>query len=162
MAKFIYMSRDGIEKLTNELKRLLDVELPLVSQKIATARGYGDIAENAEYDVAREEMDHLQRRIARLQDTLSRAQLFDPQGLNPEEVTLLSTVQLQDLKKKKKVTYTLVSAEEVDVEAMRISIQSPIGRALVGKKAGDRVTVEVPAGVLDFKILSVTQGSERI
>ncbi|HEX7345075.1 MAG TPA: transcription elongation factor GreA [bacterium] len=161
MAKFIYMSRDGIEKLSNELKRLLDVELPLVSQKIATARGYGDIAENAEYDVAREEMDHLQRRIARLQDTLSRAQLFDPQGLNPEEVTLLSTVQLQDLKKKKKITYTLVSAEEVDVEAMRISIQSPIGRALVGKKAGDRVTVEVPAGVLDFKILSVTQGSER-
>jgi transcription elongation factor GreA len=162
MAKFIYMSRDGIDKLTNELKRLLDVELPLVSQKIATARGYGDIAENAEYDVAREEMDHLQRRIARLQDTLSRAQLFDPQGLNPEVVTLLSTVQLQDLKKKKKVTYTLVSAEEVDVEAMRISIQSPIGRALVGKKAGDRITVEVPAGVLDFKILSVTQGSERI
>lgn len=161
MAKFIYMSRDGIDKLTNELRRLLDVELPLVSQKIATARGYGDIAENAEYDVAREEMDHLQRRIARLQDTLSRAQLFDPQGLNPEEVTLLSTVQLQDLKKKKKVTYTLVSAEEVDVEAMRISIQSPIGRALVGKKAGDRVTVEVPAGVLDFKILSVTQGSEQ-
>ena len=157
MAKFIYMSRDGIDKLRRELKRMLDVELPLVSQKIATAREYGDIAENAEYDVAREEMDHLQRRIARLQDTLSRAQLFDPKGLNPEEVTLLSTVQLQDLKKKKKVTYTLVSPEEVDVEAMRISVQSPIGRALVGKKAGDKVSVEVPAGTLEFKVLSVSR-----
>jgi transcription elongation factor GreA len=157
MAKFIYMSRDGIDKLRRELKRLLDVELPLVSQKIATAREYGDIAENAEYDVAREEMDHLQRRIVRLQDTLSRAQLFDPKGLNPEEVTLLSTVELQDLKKKKKVTYTLVSAEEVDVESMRISVQSPIGRALVGKKAGDKVSVEVPAGTLEFKILSVSR-----
>jgi len=157
MAKFIYMSRDGIDKLRSELKRLLDVELPQVSQKIATAREYGDIAENAEYEVAREEMDHLQRRIGRLQDTLSRAQLFDPKGLNPEEVTLLSTVQLQDLKKKKKVTYTLVSPEEVDVESMRISVQSPIGRALIGKKAGDKVNVEVPAGTLEFKILAVSR-----
>jgi len=151
------MSRDGIDKLRSELKRLLDVELPQVSQKIATAREYGDIAENAEYEVAREEMDHLQRRIGRLQDTLSRAQLFDPKGLNPEEVTLLSTVQLQDLKKKKKVTYTLVSPEEVDVESMRISVQSPIGRALIGKKAGDKVNVEVPAGTLEFKILAVSR-----
>jgi transcription elongation factor GreA len=157
MAKFIYMSREGIEKLAGELKRLLDVELPIVSQKIATAREYGDIAENAEYDVAREEMDHLQRRIARVQDTLSRAQLFDPKGLDPGEVTLLSTVQLQDLKKKKKVTYTLVSPEEVDVELQRISVQSPVGRALIGKKAGDKVVVEVPAGTLEFKVLSVTR-----
>jgi len=158
MAKFIYMSREGIEKLRNELKRLLDVELPLLSQKVATARDYGDIAENAEYEVAREEMDHLQRRIARLQDALSRAQLFDRKGLDPEEVTLLSTVQLQDLRKKKKITYTLVSPEEVDVDLQRISVQSPVGRALIGKKAGDKITVEVPAGTLEFKIISVKQG----
>ncbi|RJP78628.1 MAG: transcription elongation factor GreA [Candidatus Zixiibacteriota bacterium] len=155
MAKFIYMSREGIDKLRNELRRLVEVEQPLLSQKMATAREYGDIAENAEYDVAREEMDHLQRRIARLQETLSRAQLFDPTGLNPEEVTLLSTVELQDLKKPRKVTYTLVSPEEVDVDKHRISVQSPVGQALIGKKAGDKVTVEVPAGVLEFHIISV-------
>lgn len=155
MGKFIYMSREGINKLRNELKRLLEVEQPQLSQKLATAREYGDIAENAEYDVAREEMDHLQRRIARLQETLSRAQLFDAKGLDPDEVTLLSTVELQDLKKKRTVTYTLVSAEEVNVDLNRISVQSPVGQALIGKKAGDKVTVEVPAGILEFKIISV-------
>lgn len=155
MSKFIYMSREGIEKVKKELKHLLEVEQPQLSQKMATAREYGDIAENAEYDVAREEMDHLLRRIARLQDTLSRAQIFDPKGLNPEEITLLSTVQLQDLKKKRKITYTLVSPEEVDIDQNRISVQSPVAQALIGKKAGDIIQVEVPAGTLEFKILSV-------
>jgi transcription elongation factor GreA len=155
MGKFIYMSREGIEKLRAELKRLFEVEQPLLSQKLATAREYGDISENAEYDVAREEMDHLQRRMARLQETLSRAQLFDAKGLDPDEISLLSTVELQDLKKKRSVTYTLVSPEEVDVDQNRISVQSPVGQALIGKKAGDKVTVEVPAGILEFKILSV-------
>jgi transcription elongation factor GreA len=155
MSKFIYMSREGIEKLRNELKRLIEVEQPQQSQRLATAREYGDISENAEYDVAREEMDHLLRRIARLQDTLSRAQLFDSKGLDPDEITLLSTVELQDLKKRRSVTYTLVSAEEVNVDLNRISVQSPVGQALIGKKAGDKVTVEVPAGVLEFKVISV-------
>jgi transcription elongation factor GreA len=155
MGKFIYMSREGIEKLRNELKRLIEVEQPQLSQKLATAREYGDISENAEYDVAREEMDHLLRRIARLQDTLSRAQLFDSKGLDPDEITLLSTVELQDLKKRRTITYTLVSAEEVNVDLNRISVQSPVGQALIGKKAGEKVTVEVPAGVLEFKVISV-------
>jgi transcription elongation factor GreA len=155
MGKFIYMSREGIEKLRSELKRLIEVEQPQQSQRLATAREYGDISENAEYDVAREEMDHLQRRIGRLQDTLSRAQLFNAKGLDPEEITLLSTVELQDLKKKRTVTYTLVSAEEVNVDLNRISVQSPVGQALIGKRAGEKVTVEVPAGILEFKVLSV-------
>jgi transcription elongation factor GreA len=155
MGKFIYMSREGIDKLRNELRRLIEVEQPLQSQKLATAREYGDISENAEYDVAREEMEYLQRRIARLQETLSRAQLFDAKGLDPDEVTLLSTVELQDLKKKRTVTYTLVSAEEVNVDLNRISVQSPVGQSLIGKKAGEKVTVEVPAGILEFKIISV-------
>jgi transcription elongation factor GreA len=155
MGKFIYMSREGIEKLRTELKRLIEVEQPAQSQRLATAREYGDISENAEYDVAREEMDHLQRRIGRLQDTLSRAQLFDAKGLDPDEITLLSTVELQDLKKRRTVTYTLVSAEEVNVDLNRISVQSPVGQALIGKKAGEKITVEVPAGILEFKVLSV-------
>lgn len=157
MSKFIYMSREGIDKIRNELKRLLEVEQPSLSKKMAAAREYGDVAENAEYDVAKEEMNHLQRRIARLQDTLSRAQIFDPKGLDPDSITLLSTVKLMDLKKKKKVTYTLVSPEEVDVDRNCISVQSPVGQALIGKKAGEKVSVEVPAGTLEFKILSVSR-----
>ena len=155
MSKFIYMSREGIEKVKNELKRLLEVEQPRLSKKLALAREHGDLAENAEYDAAREEMEHAQRRIARLEDTLSRAQIFDPKGIDPGEITLLSTVELKDLKKNKKIIYTLVSAEEVDVEKQRISVESPVGRALIRKMAGDIVSIEVPAGQLEYKILSV-------
>lgn len=149
------MSREGIEKIKSELKHLLEVVQPRLSRKLAAAREYGDLAENAEYDAAREEMEHAQRRIVRLQETLARAQIFDPKGINPEEITLLSTIELKDLKRKKKITYTLVSAEEVDVEKQRISIESPVGRALIGKKAGDKVVIDVPAGQLEYQILSV-------
>lgn len=157
MSKFIYMSREGIEKVKSELKYLLEVEQPRQSKKMASARGYGDLAENAEYDAAREEMDHLQRRIVRLQEILARAQIFDRQGLDPDEISLLSTVELMDLKKNRKITYTLVSAEEVDVDQQRISVESPVGRALIGRKAGDVLSIEVPVGVLEYKILSVRQ-----
>ena len=157
MGKFIYMSREGIEKIKKELKHLLEVEQPRLSQKMEHARGYGDLAENAEFEAAREEMDHLQRRIARLQEILARAQIFDRRGMHPDEISLLSTVELKDLKKKKKITYTLVSPEEVDVDQQRISVESPVGRALIGKKAGDVVSIEVPAGMLEYQILSVKQ-----
>lgn len=157
MGKFIYMSREGIDKIKKELKQLLDFEQPRLSKKLAAAREYGDLAENAEYDAAREEMEHTQRRINRLQDTLSRAQIFDPKGIAPDEVTLLATVTLHDLKTSKDITYTLVSAEEVDVDQQKISIESPVGRALVGKKKGDTVSIEVPVGTLEYKIVSVSR-----
>jgi transcription elongation factor GreA len=155
MSRFIYMSREGIEKIKSELKHLLEVEQPRLSGKLASAREYGDLAENAEYDAAKEEMDHLLRRIARAQDTLSRAQIFDPKGIDPEEITLLSTVELLDLKRDVTISYTLVSVEEADVENQRISVASPVGKALVGRKAGDTVSIQVPAGILEYKILSV-------
>ncbi|MBU0518343.1 transcription elongation factor GreA [bacterium] len=154
MSRFVYMSREGIEKLKTDLKRLIEVEQPKISEKLEIAREHGDLSENAEYDAAKEEMSMLQSRIIRLQDTLSRAQIFDPKGLEPDEISMLSTVELKDLKRKKNVTYTLVSAEETDIDNNRISVQSPVGKALIGKRVGDEVTVEVPAGILQFKILS--------
>lgn len=157
MGKFIYMSREGIEKVKSELKHLLEIVQPRLSKKLAAAREYGDLAENAEYDAAREEMEHIQRRINRLQDTLSRAQIFDPKGIAADEVTLLATVTLQDVKTDNEVTYTLVSPEEVDVDQQKISIESPVGRALVGRKTGDAVTIEVPVGTLEYKIISVSR-----
>ncbi|TKJ39079.1 transcription elongation factor GreA [candidate division LCP-89 bacterium B3_LCP] len=157
MGKFIYMSREGIDKVKRELKQLLKVEQPRISKKLASAREHGDLSENAEYDAAREEMEHMQRRIGRLQETLARAQIFDPKNIDPDEVTLLATVELQDLKKKKNITYKLVSAEEVDVERNMISIESPVGRALVGKRVDEIVTIKVPVGTLEYKILSVSR-----
>ena len=157
MGKFIYMSREGIEKVKTELKRLLEVEQPAVSQKISDARDHGDLSENAEYDAAKEEMYHLLARIARLQDILSRVQLFDPTGIDSDEITLLSTVKLLDLKHNKEITYTLVSQEEVDVEQNRISIQAPIGKGLIGKRAGDEVSIKVPVGIMNYRILSVSR-----
>jgi len=154
MSRFVYMSRDGIEKLKAELKRLIDIEQPKISEKLETAREHGDLSENAEYDAAKEEMNMLQNRIARMQDTLSRAQIFDPTGLHPDEVSMLSTVELKDLKRKKNVTYTLVSPEETDIDNNCISVQSPVAKALIGKRVGDEVTVDVPAGTLHFKIIS--------
>jgi transcription elongation factor GreA len=151
------MSREGIEKLKADLKNLLDVQQPKLSRKLESARSYGDLAENAEYDAAKEEMDHLQRKIARLEDTLSRAQIFDPTGIDPDEITLLSTVELLDLRRNKKITYTLVSGEEADVDQNRISVASPVGKSLIGKRAGEKVTIEVPAGILQYKVLSVTR-----
>ncbi len=151
------MSREGIDKLKAELKKLIEIEQPKLTAKLASAREHGDLSENAEYDAAKEEMDHLHRRLARLQDTLSRAQIFDPKGIDPDTVTLLSTVELEDLKRKRKITYTLVSVEEADVEQMRISIESPVGKGLIGKKAGDTVSIQVPAGLLEYKILTVNR-----
>lgn len=158
MSKFVYMSREGIEKLKKELKHLLDVEQPRLSNKLASAREYGDLTENAEYEAAKEEMNLLLNRITRLEETLSKAQIFDPKGIDPDEVTLLSTVELLDLKRDKKVSYTLVSPAEVDIEQQKISAKSPVGKALIGRRAGDELSIEVPAGVLKYKILSVTRG----
>ncbi len=149
------MSREGIEKLKSELKKLIEIEQPRLSNKLASAREHGDLSENAEYDAAKEEMHMLQNRLARLQGTLSRAQIFDPKGLDPEKITLLCTVELRDLKRDRVITYTLVSVEEADVDQMRISIESPVGKALIGKKAGDKVSIQVPAGTLEYEILSV-------
>ncbi|MCX6639862.1 MAG: transcription elongation factor GreA [bacterium] len=155
MSKFIYMSREGIDKVKNELKQLLDVQQPQLSKKMSHARDYGDLSENAEYDAIKEEMENLQRRIARLQGILSRAQIFDPVGIDPNEITLLSTVELKDLKKNRKITYTLVSPEEVNIDQNRISVESPVGKGLIGKKAGETVSIEVPVGIIEYEILSV-------
>lgn len=157
MSKFVYMSREGIEKLKKELQHLIKVEQPRLSNKLAAAREHGDLSENAEFDAAKEEMTMLQNRIVRLQDTLSRAQIFDPKGISSKEVTLLSTVELLDLKRGRKITYTLVSPEEVNIEEGKISAQSPVGKALIGKQAGAELAIEVPAGLLEYRILSVSR-----
>ncbi|MCB2206141.1 transcription elongation factor GreA [bacterium] len=127
-----------------------------IAEKISEARSHGDLSENAEYDAAKEEQGLFELRISKLEDLLSRARIIDKSDLPKDAVYILSDVTLEDLKKGGTVTYKLVSQEEADFEQNKISVSSPIGKALLKKKIGDIVKVVVPAGTLEYKILEVS------
>jgi transcription elongation factor GreA len=125
--------------------------------KISDARGHGDLSENAEYDAAKEEQQHLELKIAKLEQTLSRAKIIEARDLPNDKVYILSRVKLKDLKTNELHEYLLVSPEESKFEANKISVTSPIGKALLGKVKGDTVDITVPAGLLKYKILDITR-----
>ncbi|MCX7983480.1 MAG: transcription elongation factor GreA [Bacteroidetes bacterium] len=152
----VYLTRERLVELENELKELKTTGRAEIAQKIAEARGYGDLSENAEYDAAREAQQHLELRIAKLEEILSRAQIVDAHSLPNDKVYILSLVRLQDLKTNQIIEYRLVDPEESDFEKNKISITSPIGKGLMGKKVGDIVTIKVPAGTLQYKILEIS------
>jgi transcription elongation factor GreA len=154
---FVYLTREGKEKLDAELKELKTVKRPELVRAIAHARSLGDLSENAEYHAAKEAQVHLERRIAELEYQLSRARILDGNNLPHGEARLLSRVRLLDLKTKEEEEHTLVTAEEADFDNGKLSIKSPIGAALLGKKEGEVVEVKVPAGSLRYKILSITR-----
>jgi transcription elongation factor GreA len=154
---FVYLTREGKEKLDAELKELKTVKRPELVRAIAHARSLGDLSENAEYHAAKEAQVHLERRIAELEYQLSRARILDSNNLPHGEARLLSRVRLLDLKTKEEEEHTLVTAEEADFDNGKLSIKSPIGAALLGKKEGEVVEVKVPAGSLRYKILSITR-----
>ncbi len=149
------MTEAGLEKLKEELHELKFVKRPIVSEKIATAREHGDLKENAEYHAAREELSFLETKIMRLQDSIARARTIDENEIGTEEVSILNSVKVKDLKRNKEYTYTLVASEEADVKQNKISISSPVGKGLIGKKVGDVAEIEVPAGLLRYEILSI-------
>lgn len=152
----VYLSRERLVELENELKELKTTGRAEIAQKIAEARGYGDLSENAEYDAAREAQQHLELRIAKLEEILSRAQIVEAQSIPNDKVYILSLVRLQDLRTNQVIEYRLVDPEESDFEKNKISITSPIGKGLMGKKVGDVVTIKVPAGTLQYKILEIS------
>jgi len=152
---YIYLTKEGLEKLKQELHDIKFRKRPLVSQKVATAREHGDLKENAEYHAAREELSLLETRVLQLQDKIARSRIIDENQITTEEVSILNTVLVEDLKRKKQYEYTLVSAEEADVKQNRISITSPVGKGLLGRKEGDVAEIQVPAGLLQYKILSI-------
>jgi transcription elongation factor GreA len=153
----IYLTRERLVELEKELHDLKTNERKSVAQKIADARGHGDLTENAEYDAAREEQQHLERRIGRLEQTLSRAKIIDAKDLPNDKIYILSRVKLKDLKSNEEVEYLLVSPEESNFEANKISVTSPIGKALLGKTKGETVEIKVPVGMLKYKILDVNR-----
>ncbi len=154
---FVYLTREGKERLEAEFKELKSIKRPELVRAIAHARSLGDLSENAEYHAAKEAQVHLERRIAELEYQLSRARIIDGNNLPHGEARLLAKVRLLDLKSSEEEEHTLVTPEEADFDNGKLSIKSPIGAALLGKKEGEVVEVKVPAGVLRYKILSVTR-----
>jgi len=146
----------GAQLLKDELQRLKYVERPAVINAISEARAQGDLSENAEYDAAKERQSFIEGRIAELEGKLSAAQIIDPTLLDAEgRVVFASTVTLQDLESDENVTYQIVGDDEADLKVSKISISSPIARALIGKYAGDEVEVQAPAGVRSYEIIEV-------
>ncbi len=155
MPDYIYLSKEGYEKLKKELDELKQVKRPELSQKISEARDFGDLKENAEYHAAKEALSLLENKIAQLEQTLHRAKILKEEDIVKDKVTILSTIRLKDLIREKEVEYTLVSPEESDFKLNKISTTSPVGKALLGKTKGETVEIKVPAGILKYEILEI-------
>ena len=152
----IPITKRGAEKLKEELQRLKTVDRPGVIAAIAEARSHGDLSENAEYDAAKERQAFIEGRIAELEGKLSAAQIIDPATLDAEgRVVFASTVDLEDLESGQKVSYQIVGIDEADLKLNKVSVTSPIARALIGKYAGDVVEVQAPSGPREYEILEV-------
>lgn len=153
--KINYLSQEGFDKLRSELRELTVTGRREIAQQIAEARSHGDLSENAEYEAAKEAQAHLEKRIAELEEILSTSRVIDEKNLDNDKVYLLSKVTILNKKINKKMEYTIVSAQEADFKKNKISSDSPIGSALLGRKAGDTVLVNVPAGKIELEILAI-------
>ena len=157
MSKIIYLTPEGLENLKKELEFLKYTEMPEITKRIAEARDKGDLSENAEYHAAKEEQVRVNNKIQELQLTLANARILDDKDLDTSKVLIFSTVKIKNLKTKKEKTYTLVSANEADPLQGKISVESPIGKGLLGKSVGDIAEIDVPAGKLQLEILEITR-----
>ena len=152
-----YYSQEGLDALKRELNQLEAVERPKISQAIADARDKGDLSENAEYDAAKEAQGMLELKIANLKNLISKARVLDESKIDISKVLIYSIVKIKNLKNKMEMTYTIVPESEADLKGGKISVSSPIAKALIGNSTGDVVSVQAPAGVMDFEILDVSR-----
>lgn len=152
----IPMTKEGYQRLFDDLRRMKGPEMQEVLQNLAEAREKGDVSENAEYDVAKEQFENLQKKISELSDRLANSVILDKDMVKTNFVQILTTVRLENLKTKKEQTYTIVPENETDMKAGKISFSSPIGKGLIGKAVNEVVKIKVPAGELEFKILEIT------
>ena len=155
MSKVSYYTKSGFKKLKQELNHLKDVERPRASKAIAEARDKGDLSENAEYDAAKEAQGMLEMKISKLEATLSNARLIDESQLDLSKVLVLSKVTIKNLNNQMQLKYTLVAESEADLKSGKISVNSPIGKGLLGKKVGEIAEVIVPNGTIKFEIISI-------
>ena len=157
MSKVSYYTAEGLKKLRDELNQLRDVERPKASQAIAEARDKGDLSENAEYDAAKEAQGMLEMKISKLEESLANARLIDESQLDTSKVLVLSTVKIKNQTNGMVMTYTLVADGEADLATGKISVNSPIGKGLLGKSVGEVADIQVPNGVMKFDILEITR-----
>ncbi len=157
MSNISYYTAEGLKHLRDELNQLKDVERPKASQAIADARDKGDLSENAEYDAAKEAQGLLELKISKLESVLANARLIDESQLDTSKVLVLSTVKLKNHQNGMQIKYTLVAESEADLKSGKISVTSPIGKGLLGKKVGDVAEIKVPNGTLKFDVLEISR-----
>lgn len=152
---YVYLTKDRLYELENELNGLKSAGRKDMAERIAEARAHGDLSENAEYDAAKHEQEHLEMKIMKLEEMLSRVKIISANDLPDDKIYILHTVKLKDMKTKEVFSYKLVSPEEADLDADKISVTSPIGKALLGRKVKEEIEIDVPAGLLKYKILDI-------
>jgi transcription elongation factor GreA len=157
MSKINYFSEEGLTRLRAELKQLESVERIRITQQIAEARDKGDLSENAEYDAAKEAQGMLEARIAKMKTQLTNARVLDDSTLDNTKVLILCTVKIRNIKNKMEMQYTLVAESEADLKLKKISIDSPIGKGLLGKSVGDIAPIHTPAGIMEFEIVEISR-----
>nr|WP_294905243.1 transcription elongation factor GreA [uncultured Lacibacter sp.] len=151
-----YVTKETLEKLQAELQHMRGVERPAASKAIAEAREKGDLKENAEYDAAKEAQGLLEAKISQLESVIASARILDESTIDTSRVAILTKVTITNLATKKKITYQIVSEQEADLKAGKISVTSPIGKGLLGKEVGEVAEVQVPAGIVKFKVEDIT------
>lgn len=160
MEQTVYVTTKGLEKLKIEINRLKYEERPKISEKVATARGLGDLKENAEYHAAREELSLMESRIQTLEAKLGRVQMIDLGDIEEGKVYIFTKVKVKDIGMNKEFEYTLVPEADADFASGKISVHSPIAKGLLGKEVGDEAEIKVPVGIKKLKILSIERISE--
>lgn len=156
MSDVTYVTRETLEQMQQELTKLKTTGRAEIAKAIAEAREKGDLKENAEYDAAKEAQGYHEARIAQLEATIVSARILDKKDIDTSRVSVLSTVTILNLKNQKSMTYQLVSENEADIKSGKLSVVSPIGKALLGKKVGEVLDVKTPTGVLQFKVEKIT------
>lgn len=157
MAQLNYYTKEGYQKLQDELNDMINVQRPAISEQIAEARDKGDLSENAEYDAAKEAQGMLEAKIAKLQETISNARIMEDDAIDTSKVFILSKVRILNKKMNKEFVYTLVAENEANIREGKISVDSPIGKGLLGHEVGDVVDVNIPAGIMQLEILEITR-----
>jgi transcription elongation factor GreA len=158
MAKISYYTEEGLNRLKAELNEMKTRGRTEIARQIAEARDKGDLSENAEYDAAKDAQGLHEMKIAKLEEILSNARILDESSIDTSLVAVLSTVQIRNKKNGAVMSYMLVSEEEADLKAGKISVGSPIGKGLLGKKVGEMAEITVPAGIMEFEILDISRG----
>ena len=156
MSSVLYVSKETLEQMKEELHRMRTVDRPGAARAIAEAREKGDLKENAEYDAAKENQGILEARIKKLEGDLANARILEAESVDTSKVSILTKVTITNLNTKKQLTYQIVSEKEADLKLNKISITSPIGKGLMGKTVGDVAEVQVPAGIMKFKVENIS------